>query len=160
MRKAGFAFVGSVVVVTVLAACVGGPGPLPDQGPDQASQGGGIQSASGGSGQPSGSKSAGGGTATSTSQTIKASEFERSCTADSDCVTVYEGLVCGACQCPNAAIAKKDQVKYSSELAKRSAGCSDPGDVACDPCASPRVGCDPDTKRCAIGKSSGATGGG
>lgn len=33
--------------VVALAACVGGPGPLPDQGSDQASQGGGITGGSG-----------------------------------------------------------------------------------------------------------------
>jgi hypothetical protein len=36
--------VGSLLLA--LAACVGGPGPLPDQGSDQSSQGGGIQGGS------------------------------------------------------------------------------------------------------------------
>jgi hypothetical protein len=149
MRKAWVAFVGAGCVFAAVAACVGGPGPLPEQGGEQPSQGGGIQGA-GTAGQGTASKS--GGTAESSTKTIKASEFDRSCTADGDCVAVFEGLVCTQCKCPNAAIAKKDQAKLGSALVDRSAGCPATDDVECAPCPPASVRCDPDTKQCALVK--------
>lgn len=147
MRKAGIALMGWGCLVTIVAACVGGPGPLPDQGPDQSSQGGGIQGAS---------KSGTTGTsmAAANAQTIEASAFDRSCTVDADCVGVFEGRACAACKCPNAAIAKKDQQKFDSELTSRTAECPASEEAACEPCPTQNVGCDPDTKQCAMGKKS------
>jgi Sulfatase-modifying factor enzyme 1 len=51
---------------------------------------------------------------------IQASDYDQSCTSDSDCVEVVEGDICGPplCSCPNAAINVSAQSAYSADLAK------------------------------------------
>ena len=159
MHKARIALVSGSFLV-LLAACVGGPGELPDQGKDQARQGGGIVGDPSGSGSGSaGSGSAGRPPAKSDDApkaqvTIRASDFDQDCKVDSDCVAVFEGPACTACKCPNAAISSKEANKYSRDIAKGAEDCPDQGDVACTPCVSAVVGCNPDTKKCGLGVSS------
>lgn len=61
--------------------------------------------------------------------TIAPEGFERSCTANADCVVVTTGDVCG-CTCGNDAINVADLPRYKSELDEKSQGCS--GVDACD----------------------------
>lgn len=138
-------FLGSVSVFALLAACVGGPGPLPDQVGDQGGQG------RGSSGDP-GSDSDDGNDAPPPAAPVmvSASSFDRSCEEDDDCVGVFEGLACTACQCPNAAINKKDRGKHTSELSKGAKDC-ERTDLACGECAARPVTCDTTTKTCALG---------
>jgi len=141
-------------LVTLLVACVGGPGPLPDQGPDQGSQGGGI------TGDTSASEGSGGRTGDSTDDAspappaiITVTNYDTTCSEDSDCVAVYQGVVCQACLCPNAAVNRKDLENYSKDLEKAGTDCSR-DDVACGPCETQMAGCDAKTKRCALGVTS------
>ncbi|MBX3224526.1 MAG: hypothetical protein KF795_28690 [Labilithrix sp.] len=146
-------FLGSACFFALLAACVGGPGPLPDQGSDSAGQrSGASDDPSSGSGS---SKDDGKPTTTTPKVPVVVSiaTFDATCTQDKDCVAVFQGSSCQACKCPNAAINKKDQKKYESELEKASKDCPVP-DIACGTCETQSVGCDPDTNRCALGVTS------
>lgn len=141
-------------LVALLVACVGGPGPLPDQGPDQSSQGGGI------AGDTSAGEGSSGRNGDSTDDAppaapavITVATYDTTCSEDSDCVAVYQGAVCQACFCPNAALNRKDLEKYSKDLEKAGKDCSRDG-AACGPCESQVAGCDAKTKRCALGVSS------
>jgi hypothetical protein len=56
---------------------------------------------------------------------IATSEFQRSCTADSDCVAVFEGtLGCCGGNCPNGAVNQVGYPDYEAALAKRTPICS------------------------------------
>jgi hypothetical protein len=62
-------------------------------------------------------------------QTIRASNYEQSCLADSDCIAIAEGNFCvpGASNCPNAAINKAGHGQYQSDVANTNAAfCSAP----------------------------------
>lgn len=156
--RTGRIALGTGCLVALLVACVGGPGPLPDQGVDQASQGGGIAGDPSGDddGQASGGSKSGGGTTKPAKPpvTLRASDYDQDCEVDSDCVAVFEGSACTTCRCSNAAIATKDANKYTSDLQNGVKDCPDPGDVACAPCVAITVGCDPGTKKCGVGVSS------
>jgi hypothetical protein len=56
-------------------------------------------------------------------QLIQASDYDRSCGADSDCVEIYEGNFCyaGVTNCTNAAIRKSALPQYQSDVAKTNA---------------------------------------
>lgn len=54
------------------------------------------------------------------SDVILASDFDQSCTADADCVTVLVGDIC-ECGCESGAINKRDLEKYREER----------GDISC-----------------------------
>ena len=145
--------------VALLAACVGGPGPLPDQGIDQASQGGGIQgdpsstteqTSSAGGNDNSGSKPE----QTRPPVMLRASDYDQDCEVDSDCVAVFEGEGCTACRCPNAAISTQDATKYATDVQNAAKDCPARGDVACASCQNVSPGCNPDTKKCALGVTS------
>ena len=136
--------------VSALVACVGGPGPLPGQQTDQERQGGSGQEPA----QPSESSGSPGeqpspGTVTGGSVTISASEFDRSCEEDGDCVAVFEGNVCESCTCPNTAIAMKDAQTYASKAAEAIKSCSGKRDEECAGCASTSVKCSAE-KTCTI----------
>ncbi len=64
-------------------------------------------------------------------QLIEASNYDQTCTADSDCVAVGEGNFCyaGSLNCQNsAAINKRSYAQYQADVAKtRGAGCYAPG---------------------------------
>ncbi len=57
-------------------------------------------------------------------QTIQASNYEQSCSTDSDCVAVGEGNACFPCAlvCPNAAINVAAHAQYLADVAKTFAG--------------------------------------
>jgi len=63
----------------------------------------------------------------SDTHTIAASEFQQSCSADSDCVPVYQGTI-GCCgvggSCPNAAVNQVGYSAYESAVANRIPTCS------------------------------------
>lgn len=143
-------FLGSVSIFAFLAACVGGPGPLPDQGGDQGGQGRGSSG-----GPSSGDDSDDGDVSTAPPPApvmVSASSFDRSCEEDDDCVGVFEGFACTSCQCPNAAINKKDRGKHTSELSKGAKDCEQT-DIACGECAARPATCDATTKTCALGQA-------
>jgi hypothetical protein len=49
---------------------------------------------------------------------IRASDYDQSCTTDSDCMAVTEGNSCRPCfACPNAAINGRDLDRYQSDVA-------------------------------------------
>jgi hypothetical protein len=62
-------------------------------------------------------------TSATASTTISADEYDRSCTADSDCVRIYVGDVCGCMACAGDAINAKDESKYENDFALRKAAC-------------------------------------
>jgi hypothetical protein len=53
-------------------------------------------------------------------QLIRASSYDQSCNADTDCVSVSEGNACetGFLDCPNATIGKGGLSQYQSDIAK------------------------------------------
>ncbi len=52
--------------------------------------------------------------------TIKASDYDQTCTTDTDCTTVYEGDLCAqSCQCPNAAINMDVTAQYEADFEKK-----------------------------------------
>ncbi len=57
-------------------------------------------------------------------QLIQASNYDQSCTTNSDCIAVGEGNACYPCEiaCPSAAINASAKGKYLSDVAKTSAG--------------------------------------
>lgn len=65
---------------------------------------------------------------------ISASDYDRSCSADADCVAIYEGSIgcCGVVACPNAAINAADSERYMSDVASRTETCS-----PAPPCVAP-----------------------
>ncbi len=58
-----------------------------------------------------------------------ASDYDQSCTQDSDCVGIAEGDLCteGCTDCVNAAINVRDQAKYESAVSGYAGGCNCPG---------------------------------
>ena len=155
MRRARIAF-GTGCFVALLAACVGGPGPLPDQGTDQAGQGGGVvgdtSAGEGSSGSSKGSTDPEVVTPPGAPTQISVATFDTTCSEDSDCVAVFQGAVCDACRCPNAAINGRDLEKYSKDLEKAGQDCARPT-IPCR-CDSQLAGCDAKTKRCVLGVKS------
>lgn len=147
----------------MLLACVGGPGSLPDQGPDQAGQGGGITREARGPSQTDEGEDdtpRPAPTATSTpsqppTQTsiLTASEFNQSCESDADCVAVYQGLTCvsDSCRCPNGAIALADKANYDQQLASRTAACASRTGGDCSACSTTLVPVCSSNKRCSLG---------
>lgn len=92
-------------------------------------------------------------TTTPTKIDIKATDYDQSCTAPSDCTPIYEGS--GCCNiCPSAAINVKDKSKYDSAAQQRQSGCIG---VACPAiaCAGFTLACN--ANKCAI-QSCGAGG--
>ena len=59
--------------------------------------------------------------------------FDKSCSADTDCVAVFEGNACAGCRCDNAAIAKSAEKDYRKERAIREDRCTNvpPCDADC-----------------------------
>jgi hypothetical protein len=145
--------------LVALLACTGGGGELPDQGPDQADQGGGIHRLPGQAVSSSSSSSEderGGSNPPSSATTntpaqnpyISSAEFGRTCNYDSDCVAVFQGFTCQTCKCPNDAIAAKDRSNYDQKLAERMANCPAQTDVQCSPCPNVTATCDTQSKQC------------
>ena len=68
----------------------------------------------------------GGGCTSAVAHSISTSEFQRSCSVDSDCVPVYEGTLtcCGLGECPNAAINQLSYTAYKSTAASRKPTCN------------------------------------
>jgi hypothetical protein len=67
----------------------------------------------------------GGGCTSAVTHSISTSEFQRSCSVDSDCVPVYEGTLtcCGLGECPNDAINQFSYTAYKSTAASRKPSC-------------------------------------
>lgn len=67
----------------------------------------------------------GGGCTSAVAHSISTSEFQRSCSVDSDCVPVYEGTLtcCALGECPNAAINQLSYTAYKSTAASRKPTC-------------------------------------
>ena len=65
-----------------------------------------------------------GGCSSAPNHSIATSEFQRGCSADSDCVPVYEGMLscCGAC--PNAAVNQVGYDAYQSAVSTRAPSCN------------------------------------
>ena len=60
----------------------------------------------------------------SVSHTISATEFQTSCSVDTDCVDVYVGsLACCGDGCPNAAISQASYSAYEAALSSRTPIC-------------------------------------
>jgi hypothetical protein len=56
---------------------------------------------------------------------VRASDYDQSCTVDTDCVPVSEGNLCdpAASECPNAAISKSADAQYQAAADKALASC-------------------------------------
>lgn len=102
-----------VSLVVLVVACTGGGGTLDGNG--------GGTSSGGSSGGSSGSSGG-------TTGEVRASDFSQSCSTDDDCVVIYEGAICNACGCANAAITRTAQSDY---VAKRQAANCPTTDVEC-----------------------------
>jgi hypothetical protein len=74
-------------------------------------------------GQTSGpSTGSGGGTGTPTCGTIRAADYDQTCTTDSDCVGVVEGNLCApnlCSNCTNAAVSGKAQAQYEADFSSK-----------------------------------------
>ena len=55
------------------------------------------------------------------SSTPTAQDYDQTCKADVDCVSVISGTCDAECNCPSSAISKKDQPKYLGDLER--SGC-------------------------------------
>ncbi|MEW5855131.1 MAG: hypothetical protein AB2A00_40520 [Myxococcota bacterium] len=64
---------------------------------------------------------------------LSATDYDRSCSADSDCVVIEEGDPCG-CTCPNAAINGKDKARYDQDRAFVERMCNPLGPVCMADC--------------------------
>jgi hypothetical protein len=62
---------------------------------------------------------------------VRARDFKTSCSSDSECVLIFQGNICAACQCGNAAINRSDYPKYQ-ELVQKHATCRDVSKCAAD----------------------------
>jgi hypothetical protein len=61
----------------------------------------------------------------SETHSIEASEFQRSCSVDSDCVAIYEGTIgCCGLGCPNAAVNQVGYSAYETAVSTRTPTCS------------------------------------
>lgn len=76
---------------------------------------------------------------------IHASDYDQSCTKDSDCVPFFDGDIC-PCACPNAAISKQDEARARADEQRAAERCT--VKVACGACASDAVQCT--NNQCAI----------
>lgn len=143
-------FIGSFI--GAIAACTGGPGPLPD-GTGQPGQGG----TSSGQDESTPAQSGSGGTASTSTATgttpppITTSGYDTTCSTTTDCAAVYEGSPCEACRCPNAAINTSDLTKYMTALSNAAGSCPSSGPEC--KCAIPTVNCNA-SKHCAVTFSS------
>jgi hypothetical protein len=79
-----------------------------------------------------------GGTCTNSpgNHTISTAGYSLACTQDSDCMAVYAGDVCHACDCPNTVIAISGLAMYQQQEAAALMGCCPP---ASDPCPCPLI---------------------
>jgi hypothetical protein len=110
--------IGAALVGLAAAAC-GGSTSSPGSS-------GGTSSGDGGDGGAPGSPNGGSGHAP-----IATSDFDRSCTDDSDCEVVTEGDVCALCSCPNAAIAKSAADDYAAKRQELAATCPPRPGIGC-----------------------------
>ena len=68
--------------------------------------------------------------------TISASGYGRTCSVESDCVTVAQGNVCDPCGCPSVAISASEQIRYDADFNALRDTCPDAGTLSCAACAS------------------------
>ena len=81
---------------------------------------------------------------------VEAKHYDQACTQDSDCVPVYSGPLCQACDgCPNAAINSSARAAYEKDVAGISASCPPRPQVNCSPCYPPVARCA--TGSCVLG---------
>ena len=79
---------------------------------------------------------------------ISASDYDQTCTADSDCVEINVGDVCGCIGCGGGAINAKDEAKYQSDVTQRAAECHTHAACPGFDCVCSRVACI--AKTCAV----------
>lgn len=125
--------------VVVFVACTGGAGPIDQTGNGSSSGSSGITSSGGGS--SSGEATGGGGSSSggTSTTTVQASEFDQACVESTDCIAVYEGAICDACKCPNAAIAKSAIAEYGTRF--QSADCPTTDQACAADCAEATPSC-------------------
>jgi hypothetical protein len=70
--------------------------------------------------------------------TVSLSDYNTSCSVDTDCMAVAVGEVCG-CACANAAINRSDSSRYLSDFSAARSHCSGP-ECRAD-CAAPKLSC-------------------
>ena len=142
------------VMFVILAACKGGPGTI---GESSGIVGSGDRDDDDDDDRPP--TPATPPTQPQNTQTISAAEYEKACEVDEDCVAIFQGLVCEACQCENETIARREEQKYKGDLArKRGAPPCPSTEQQCAPCEPFKVGCDPSTKRCGVNVTSNDAG--
>lgn len=135
------------------AGCVGGPGDGfgEDAGSGLAS-GFGNGNGNGSTSSSSSSSSSTSGSSGATRTTIKASDFNQTCGTAADCVTVFQGDPCNPCPCPNAAIARADFEKYTSDISSARATCPRTDvQVDCAACPNAVAVCSSDKCTAAVG---------
>lgn len=165
MLRAFSAFVtGSLVAV--LAACTGGPGPLPD-GSSEGNTGGTDTTSGSATGDtatspPSNttsSTSSSSGSSSGGSCSVSAAGLDTSCSTDSDCTLVFVGPI-SSCACSNFAINKNDLTKYQTQATQGAQGCNGQTGSSGGQCSCPtniRPSCNTSTKRCAVTSSAGSS---
>lgn len=75
------------------------------------------------------------------STTLRAENYDASCTSDNGCVAVFEGDACAVCGCPNAAISQGEAARYAGDAARLVELCGPLPAAACGACLEPTVAC-------------------
>jgi hypothetical protein len=63
---------------------------------------------------------------------VHATDYNQKCMVDGDCTAVYDGDLCSACLCKNAAINSADAARYQTDSSSRAQQCQ-----GGSPCATP-----------------------
>ncbi len=74
------------------------------------------------------------------STAVHTKNYSKACAVETDCVAVYEGNACSACQCENAAVAKTEHKNYLRDLGFAEGRCTSAPACAAD-CRSVTVTC-------------------
>jgi hypothetical protein len=78
---------------------------------------------------------------------MRASDYDQSCTAPSDCSVVTEGDVCDCPGCGNAAVRSSELMRYQSDYAARTQQCPSGTRIPC-----PALACIESLATCVAGK--------
>jgi len=75
---------------------------------------------------------------------VDAADYEASCTADADCILVFEGDACDRCRCPNVSIRASEGTAHADDLMDAADRCPTPTPnlVTCAPCEGVEAVCD------------------
>lgn len=160
MLRTCFAAAGSTLLLA-LVACTGGPGdPSTLTQQNRSGQGGDVggdladQIRRAQEEAAKGERGSSGAAVPPASSRISVGEFKKDCEQDSDCTAVYEGEVCGGCDCENEAIAASERSAYERKKLEATIACVSGGSVPsaadCGECPTKTAVCDQGSKKCRL----------